>query len=123
MKYELGDKVLIKKHWQRKGATEQLKLQGISDLEKHLMSDDMAGDYVRIDKYKKESIREVGFICGIREFKTSYDLEYIFEEPYVKDGIQQMNYQTEKVYLVATKMNTLRRVSFEDIEYMRESNL
>lgn len=118
MKYELGDKVLIKKHWQRKGATEQLKLQGISDLEKHLMSDDMAGDYVQIDKYKKESIREIGYICGIREFKTSYKLEYIFEEPYVKDGIQQMDYQTEKVYLVATRMNSLRRVSFEDIEFI-----
>lgn len=123
MRYELGDKVRIKKHWKRQDREEQLEKLGISNLETHLMSDDMAGDYVHIDKYKKELIRESGYICGIREFKTSYDLEYIFEEPYVKDGIQQMDYQTEKVYLVATKMNTLRRVSFEDIEYMRESNL
>ena len=119
MKYELGDKVRIKKNWKRQDREEQLEKLGISDLETHLMSDDMAGDYVHIDKYKKELIRESGYICGIREFKTSYKLEYISEEPYVKDGIRQIDYQTEKVYLVATRMNGLRRVSFEDIEFIK----
>lgn len=115
-KYELGTKVRIKKHWKHQNRDEQLNALGISDLENHLMSDDMAGDYIHIDKYKNTDIDETGYICGIRFLKVSYDLQYVCDEPYVKDSIQQMDYQSEKIYLVATKMNTLRRVSFENIE-------
>lgn len=115
-KYELGTKVKIKKHWKHQNRDEQLNVLGIPDLENHLMSDDMAGNYIHIDKYKNTDIDETGYICGVRFLKVSYDLQYICDEPYVKDRIQQMDYQSEKIYLVATKMNTLRRVSFEDIE-------
>ena len=34
------------------------------------------------------------------------------------DGIRQTGEQFSKTYLVATRMNCLRRVSFEDIEYI-----
>ena len=118
MKYELGDRVRIKKHWKKQSQTEQLERMGISDLEGHLMSDEMAGDSMHLDKFKKEPIDEVGTICGIREFKTSYDLMYEFDHPYIKDGIRQINEHLSKTYLVATRMNCLRRVSFEDIEYI-----
>lgn len=122
MKFELGELVRIKKHWKRQDITKQLELKGITDLENHLMSDDMAGDYVHIDKYKETIIDEVGFICGKRYLKTSYDMQYICDEPYIKDGIQQMDYQTRKIYLVATKMNCIRKVSLKDIEEMEVSN-
>ena len=120
MKYELGDKVQIKKYWKRQSQTEQLEKMGISELEDHLMSDEMAGEYIRLDKYKKEPIEEVGYICGIREFKTSYDLMFVSDEPYRSDGIRQTGEKFTKTYLVATRMNCLRRVSFEDIEYIGE---
>ena len=51
MKYELGDKVRIKKHWKRQNQTEQLEKMGISDLEDYLMSDEMVGDCMHLDKF------------------------------------------------------------------------
>lgn len=120
MKYELGEKVRINKYWKRQNREEQLKNRGIEDLESYLMSDDAAGDYLNIKKYEKEKNEEFGYICGIRFLKVSYDLQYICDEPYIKDGIQQLDYKSEQVYLVATKMNTLRRVSFEDIEHIQK---
>lgn len=118
MKYELGDRVRIKKHWKKQSQTEQLEKMGITELEDHLMSDEMAGIYIDLDKYKKEPIEEVGYICGIREFKTSYDLMFVSDEPYRSDGVRQVQERLSKTYLVATRMNCLRRVSFEDIEYI-----
>ena len=118
MKYELGDKVRINYHWKKQSQTEQLEKMGITKLEDHLMSDEMAGDYIHLDKFKKEPIEEVGYICGIREFKTGYDLMFLTDEPYTGDGIRQTGEQLSKTYLVATRMNCLRRVSFEDIEYI-----
>ena len=56
MKYELGDRVRIKKHWKKQSQTEQLEKMGISDLEEHLMSDEMAGDSIHLDKLKKEPL-------------------------------------------------------------------
>ena len=119
MKYELGDKVRINYHWKRQSQTEQLERLGISNLEDYLMSDEMIGDCIHLDKFKKEPIDEFGYICGMREFKTGYDLMYVIDEPYTSDGIRQTGEQISKTYLVATRMNCLRRVSFEDIEYIK----
>lgn len=120
MKYELGDRVRIKKYWKRQNQTEQLERMGISDLKDHLMSDEMAGDSIHLDKFKKEPIEEVGYICGMREFKVNYGVTYVFDEGTLDVGIRQMDEKTVKAYLVATRMNCLRRVSFEDIEYINE---
>nr|WP_321303386.1 hypothetical protein [uncultured Trichococcus sp.] len=119
MKYELGDKVRINHYWKRQSQTEQLEKLGVSDLEDHLMSDEMAGDSMRLDKYKKEPIEEVGYICGAREFKVNYSVTYVFDEGTLDVGIRQTDEKTVKAYLVATRMNCLRRVSFEDIEYIK----
>lgn len=118
MKYELGDKVRIKNHWKRQSQTEQLERMGISDLEDHLMSDEMVGDSIHLDKFTKVPIEEVGYICGIREFKVNYGVTYVFDEGHLDVGIRQTDEKHVKAYLVATRMNGLRRVSFEDIEYI-----
>lgn len=118
MKYELGDRVRINYHWKRQSQPKQLEEMGISELEYYLMSDEMAGDSIHLDKFKKERIVETGFICGIREFKTSYDLMFVSDEPYRSEGIRQVEEKHSITYLVATRMNCLRRVSFEDIEYI-----
>lgn len=126
MRYELGDKVRIKKHWKRADQWEQLKEMGITDLDDYLGSDDMAGDTVEIKKYQKETIEEVGFVAGVRSLKHSYELMHVFEDAFETgvgimpevDEVRQVASEHEKVYLVATRMNCLRRVSFEDIEYI-----
>lgn len=122
MKYELGDKVRINYHWKRQNQTEQLERMGISDLEDYLMSDEVVGDCIHLDKFKKEPIEEVGYICGMREFKVNYGVTYVFDEGHLDVGIRQMDEKNVKAYLVATRMNCLRRVSFEDIEYIGRDN-
>lgn len=117
MKYELGDKVRINYHWKRQNQTEQLERLGISDLEDYLMYDEMIGDYIHLDKFTKVPIEEVGYICGMREFKVNYGVTYVFDEGHLDVGVRQMDEKYVKAYLVATRMNCLRRVSFEDIEY------
>ena len=122
MKYELGDKVRINYHWKRQNQTEQLERMGISDLEDYLMSDEMIGGYIHLDKFTKVPIEEVGYICGMREFKVNYGVTYVFDEGHLDVGIRQMDEKSVKAYLVATRMNCLRRVSFEDIEYIGRDN-
>lgn len=126
MRYELGDKVRIKKHWRRINQSGQLRSYGIEDLEKHLRSDDMQGDTIELKKFHQVSIDEVGLIVGIRSMKHSYELMHIWEDAFDTgvgmmpevDEIKQVGSEHENVYLVATRMNCLRRVSFEDIEYI-----
>lgn len=99
---------------------------GITDLDDYLGSDDMAGDTVEIKKYQKETIEEVGFVAGIRSFKHSYELMHVFEDAFETgmgmmpevNEVRQVSSEHERVYLVATRMNCLRKVSFEDIEYI-----
>lgn len=126
MKYELGDRVRIKKHWKRRDQSDQLKKLCIDDLETYLRSDDMAGDTLWLDKYHKNTIDETGLIVGIRAIKVRYSLWHDYQDSYETgmgmmpkvDTIGQESAEYEKVYLVATRMNCLRRVSFEDIEYV-----
>lgn len=132
MRYELGDKVKIKAHWRKANYSKQLEDRGIefyeNSLEDYLGSDDMAGDYIRLLKHEKVNIDEIGLIVGTRQIKTEYDLMMEYHG-YVGDGryneldepyIYQENSKHEKIYLVATRMNCLRKVSFEDIEYIYE---
>lgn len=121
MKYELGDKVRIRAHWRKADYSSQLENKGIKDLEEHLVSDDMAGDYIRLRKNEKVAIDEVGLVVGTRQIKTEYDLmlEYdAWDGPLSEPYIYQIDSKHERVYLVATRMNCMRRVSFEDIEYV-----
>ena len=39
MKYELGDRVRVKKYWKRRDQSDQLKKLCIDDLERYLRSD------------------------------------------------------------------------------------
>lgn len=126
MKYELGDRVRVKKYWKRRDQSDQLKKLCIDDLERYLRSDEMAGDVLWLDKFHKNIIDEVGLIVGIREIKVRYSLWRNYQDSYETgmgmmpevDRIDQESAEYKKVYLVATRMNCLRRVSFEDIEYV-----
>lgn len=126
MKFELGDKVKIKKHWRQIGLSGQVKSYGIDDLEQHLRSDDMQGDSMWFDKFIKSGIDEVGLIVGERTIKIRYSLWHDWQDAYATgmgtmpevDKVSQESAEFKKVYLVATRMNCLRRVSFEDIQYI-----
>lgn len=128
MKYELGDKVRIRNHWKKVDQYEYLKNKGIKDLEEYLRSDEMQGVSVEIDRFQKYPIDEIGYIVGVREIKVSYGLTHCQEDSYgtewgMAPGIDEIRIDDhldkfEKIYLVATRMNCLRRVSFEDIEFI-----
>jgi hypothetical protein len=128
MKYELGDRVKISKHWKKVDQYECLKQLSIDDLENHLRSEEMQGDSVEIDRLQKFPIEEVGLIVGVREIKVRYGLTHCWEDSFDTgvgmmpevDEIRLDNHldKFEKIYLVATRMNCLIRVSFEDIKYI-----
>lgn len=125
MKYELGDKVRIKAHWRKANYSKQLEDKGIGffedSLKHYLDSDEMVGDHVNLKKFEKAEIDETGLIVGTRQIKTEYNLmlEYdAWDGPLSEPYIYQEDSKHERVYLVATRMNCLRRVSFEDIEYI-----
>ena len=118
MKHELGDKVFITKHWRKQSRDNQLKNLGITSLCDYVRSDDMAGDVVKLKKYAKEPINETGYIVGLRDLKVNYTLMYVCEESDLMpdvDEIRQVGADYERIYLVATRMNCIRKVSFEDI--------
>ena len=118
MKYELGDRVKIRKHWKTRNQLEQINKLGIDDLENYLMSDDMVGDCIKLLRHAKEPIDEIGFIAGIRQIKTEYRLTYSDGNECTEGHIYQEDSKHEQIYLVATRMNCFRKVSFEDIEYV-----
>lgn len=120
--YELGDRVRIDQHWKRKNLGAQLEERGLSQgLDRYLKSDDMAGASIEFDKYQKQPIDEVGHIVGSREIKVRYGLMYVSDDSYDMppvDEIRQVSDQYEKIYLVATRMNCIRKVSVENITFL-----
>lgn len=125
MIYKLGDPVRITACYKRQNLYEQMEQNGIKqDIESYLFSDEMAGGYYKFIKYKREPIDECGYICGTRTIKIEADLsaEYAGESGRSKDRIYQEDYKMKKFYLVATKMNVIRYVDFNDIQYIYEEN-
>lgn len=129
MKYELGDKVKIKQHWKRANYIDQLLKMGFDsqeELETHLRSEEMAGDAVSFVKHVKVPVNEVGIVIGVRRIKTEYRIWHLYQEPFNTgmgmmpeiDRIEQESAEYEKVYLVSTRMDCLRKVSFEDIQFI-----
>lgn len=125
MKYELGDLVKIKAHYKRQNLSKQMQQEGIGqDIESYLFSDDMAGDYYRFIKYKREELDERGYVCGTRTIKIEADLSAQHEDEtyWGSARVYQEDFKMKKFYLIATNMNTIRYVDFNDIQYIYEEN-
>ena len=123
MIYELGDKVAVFAHYKRKNLTAQMEADGIKqDIKSYLFSDDMAGDFYRFEKYKRTELEETGYICGTRTIKIQADFmaQHEDEVEWEDAGVYQEDYKMKKLYLVATRMNTMRYVEFKDIQYIYE---
>lgn len=121
MKYELGDKVKIKQHWKRANFSDQLDKMGFDsqeELETHLRSEEMAGDTVSFVKHVKAPVNEEGIVVGVRQIKTEYRIWHLYGVMPEIDRIEQESADYEKVYLVSTRMDCLRKVSFEDIQFI-----
>lgn len=126
MKYELGDNVRIKACYKRQKLTKQMKVDGIEqDIESYLFSESMRGDYYKFIKYKREKVDEEGFICGTRTIKIEADLmsQHESESQWADTRIYQEDCKMKKFYLVATRMNIIRYVDFNDIEYIYENEV
>lgn len=126
MKFEIGDYVAISKRW-TKSEKEAPAFGGAKDFyewcEKHNDDDPI----IEIKKLKKILVEEKGFICGFRSnVKTDYTLSYEdgVDTGYgiAGEGIHQIDSKHIDVYLVATRMNCIRRVSKEDIKLIADSS-
>lgn len=127
MKYELGDKVRIKKCWMPADRDKQLEAYGIDPykLEEYLRTDEMVGDTISLNKFEKRLVDEAGIVVGIRKIKSVYRIWHRYDEAFDTgmgimpeiDRICQESAEYEVVYLVATRMNCMRKVSFEDMTY------
>ncbi|GAA3722975.1 hypothetical protein GCM10022378_11290 [Salinicoccus jeotgali] len=126
MKFEIGDYVEISKRWTKPKRGVPV-FEGQKDFyewcEKHNDDDSM----VEIKKLEKVTAKEKGVICGFRNnVKTDYTLSY--EEGVdtgfgiAGEGIHQIDSKHIDVYLVATRMNCIRRVSKEDIQLIADSS-
>ncbi|EUJ24248.1 hypothetical protein MFLO_15713 [Listeria floridensis FSL S10-1187] len=117
MRYELGDKVRIKKILAQKKVC-------------HTTS---KNDFEKIQKKKKKFYKytlvdcdETGFIVGIRSLKISTTLIWTFEDSInfgvgsspEYEGVRQRDSEHISIYLVATRMNCFRRVNQADIELL-----
>lgn len=125
MKFNIGEKVAISQRWRKRtlpdGWQNYLKEN----------QDEFAGSGVHYLLYEKTAAKEIGFICGKRQQKISTTLSWEIEDgieygefgtgPYF-EGVRQLNSEHIEVYLVATRMNCLRRVSAEDIERLWNLN-
>lgn len=117
MRYELGDKVAITKYWDKVPIKEMAtKATSLYDEE-----DDAN---VQVDRIIKKDCREIGYVCGVRNIvdTVEYGTEAASNEfdTHLFDEVHWI-YGTEtkkQVYVVATNMSGLRRVSFEDIKFI-----
>ena len=122
MRYELGDYVKIKKRWMKQ------KYPVFFESEDDYFAyceEKSHDDGIPITIMKKIEHIEQGFICGIRhQIKTFHKLEWS-EGVDVGVGIAGEGFYThdekyEDMYLVATRMNCIYRVSKEDIQLLRD---
>lgn len=104
MKFEIGDKVSVLTYYKR-----STEFSGGETLDEAL--DKADGEGVEFTKYVKKELpyREYGVVCGKRTIKISGVLEED-DNPYFGGHPKQTSAQYREVYLVATRMNCLRKV-------------
>ena len=122
MRYELGDYVKINKRWMKQ------EYPAIFENDKDFFEYCEKNNHdegIPITIMKKVEHIEQGFICGKRnQIKTFHVLDWS-EGVDVGIGIANHGFYThseiyEDVYLVATRMNCIYRVSKEDIQLLKD---
>lgn len=119
MKYELGDIVGISKRWKAAKRTVP-RFEYPKDFEEYC--DEINNDEYLIDIKKMEKVFEddEGVICGYRHsMKTDYTLS-LEDDGYRTGEIVQIDSKHVPVYLVATRMNCIYKVSKEDINLIKD---
>lgn len=122
MKFELGDVVEISKRWKAAERTVP-RFEYPKDFEEYC--DEINNDEYMIDIQKMEKVFEtdIGVICGHRHsMKTDYTLS-LEDDGYSAGDIVQIDSNHVPVYLVATRMNCIYKVSKEDIKFIADTNL
>lgn len=124
MKYELGDYVRFNKRWQKQPYP--VVFEGEKDFFEYLDKHDL-DEGVPMTLLKKIEHIEQGFICGKRNMiKTEHTLDWS-EGTDVGIGIVGKGFYTsdekyEDMYLVASRMNCIYRVSKEDIKLIKDNS-
>lgn len=124
MRYELGDYVGIKKRWQKQPYP--ITFDGYDDFYEYC---DKHGydEGIPMTLMKKVDHVEKGFICGMRHgIKTFHMLDWSegvdVGVGIAGEGFHAHSQEYEDVYLVATRMNCIYRVSKEDISLIKDNS-
>lgn len=121
MKYELGDVVRISKRWKAVEITVP-SFEDVKGFEEYCNERNNDEYMIDIKKMKKVLETDVGVICGHRHsMKTDYTLS--LEDDGYSSGVVQIDSKHVPVYLVATRMNCIYKVSKEDIKFIADTNL
>lgn len=124
LKYELGDFVEISKRWQKQDYPVYFETE--EDFFDYCEKNNF-DEGIPITIMRKINHSEKGFICGKRNgIKTSHMLDWS-EGVDVGIGIAGRGFhiygqEYEDVYLVATRMNCIYRVSKEDIRLIKDNS-
>lgn len=122
MKFELGDVVEISKRWKTVEITVP-RFEDVKEFEEYCNDRDIDEYIIDIQKMKKVFENDIGVICGYRHsMKTDYTLS-LEDDGYSLGDIVQIDSKHVPVYLVATRMNCIYKVSKEDIKFIADTNL
>jgi hypothetical protein len=120
MKYELGDYVKINKRW--KNVDDDL-IPGFETTDEFFNYVEAKGiDGIDCVKLRKITCDEKGYICGFRKgIKQSHVLDVETSDEYRADYFYLRDQEYIDVYLVATRMNCIYKVSKEDITLIKDN--
>lgn len=125
MTLKLGDKVNIQAHYRKSGVyihEEDINIDEIYNIEDKFGEGlvkviDEGIPWIEVQMLFRQEDEESGVICGVRYrttkivFQVGRDTEWGYEE-----GVHIEERTKRKLYMVATRMNTIRLVGEEDVE-------
>lgn len=125
MTFKLGDNVSVQAHWRKTGAyvdkdnIEYEKIYEIEDEEGFVKVIDKDIPQIKMHRLYREEKMEKGVVCGVRYRTINVTLEYGSYNQWTDDYDEALHIEEreqKKLYMVATRMNTIRLVGEEDIE-------
>lgn len=125
MTFKLGDKVSIQAHYRNTAAyldNDDIDINDIFKVEERcdfFKVIDESIPQIEVRRLYRKGQAETGIVCGVRYRTIKLTFEYGRYDHWTEEHDEVLHIEdrtTEKLIMVATKMNTIRLVGEEDIE-------